>query len=160
MADECLYTRIILVPTIFAWHLFCNATQPSAYTFVPIFFLVKIGTKLQKAQSTKVPDNIVTHEYLNEDICDGEISNDPNVRNHDHVANRKNDAIHDANDINDDDSQQEIEYDECKECTNEEKCVPCIMLKAYDDPNSSYGSYEVDEESIESIMAKSRAFKL
>ena len=101
----------------------------------------------------------MTHEYLDEDICDGEISNDPNVRNHDHVANRKNDAIHDAEDINDDDSQQEIENNECKECTNEEKCVPCIMLKAYDDPNSSYGSYEVEEESIESIMAKARAFE-
>ena len=103
-------------------------------------------------ESVEVPDKIVNDEYLDEDIV-----NDPNMRYKDHVANRKNDDIDGAEDIYDDDSQQEIENSECKECTNDDKCVPCIMIKAYDDPNSSYGSYE--EESIESIMAKARAFE-
>ena len=43
---------------------------------------------------------------------------------------------------------------------HEDKCVPCIMLIALEDLNTSYGSYEVEEESIEAIMAKAKAFDL
>ena len=79
--------------------------MPPNYLHTLLCTTICIHFCVQKAQSTEVPDNIVTHEYLDKDICDGEISYDPNVRNHDHVANRKNDAIHAA----DDSETQEIE---------------------------------------------------
>ena len=47
-----------------------------------------------------------------------------------------------------------------KECSEEDKCVKCIML-ACDDLTSSYGSDKDDneDESIEYIMAKEKAFQ-
>ena len=66
-----------------------------------------------------------------------------------------------VNDTDNDDPQtQKIENNECKECTYEDKCVPCIMLIAREELNTSYGSYEVEELSIEAIMAKAKAFDL
>ena len=34
------------------------------------------------------------------------------------------------------------------------------MIAAYEDLNSSFDSYEVEEESIEAIMAKAKTFEL
>ena len=108
-------------------------------------------------ESVEVIDN-ATPEHLDEDICDSDISNDPNVKYpaNDLVDSSKNNDIQDADDLNDND----IENNECKECTNEDKCVPCIMISAYEDLNSSFDSYEVEEESIEAIMAKAKTFEL
>ena len=49
---------------------------------------------------------------------------------------------------------------QCNECREEDKCVKWIML-ACDDLTPSYGSDEDDyeDESIESIMAKAKAFQ-
>ena len=59
---------------------------------------------------------------------------------------------------NEEPQTHEMDNNECKECTYDDKCVPCIMSIAREDLDTSYGSYELEDESIETLMAKAKAF--
>ena len=54
----------------------------------------------------------------------------------------------------------------CKECLisehpqNKHICLNCDQITDDEDNDASYGSYEYEEESIEAIMAKAKAFDL
>ena len=76
-----------------------------------------------------------------------------------HESLKDSDVNENADDKENEEPQtHEMDNNECKECTYDDKCVPCIMSIAREDLDTSYGSYELEDESIETLMAKAKAF--
>ena len=54
-------------------------------------------------------------------------------------------------------TEEEDPLSNCNECTNEDKCIGCIMQRVYNDSFECLD--DSDTESIESIMKKAKAFE-